>query len=233
MLHWCSALFQWTQVHTQNQAAPKSGGTERPPAVGKASSHVSGFPYPRRSCRAGYAAVGLGLLLRLWLESPARATARACVCLNGTKLVWLGCAPIPVSPPWLMWPRFGATESSFRQERLRTEQALPLFHCNIFCSWTPQDVSLPRPQGSVGFCHSCHPSQGGLSVISLCPLADFVDWLVERFKEDKGVQKHPLYPMCVRWWDYEQVFDLLWGSLCFRFMAQQKCLFPEWSCYML
>lgn len=136
-----------------------------------------------------------------------------CLYLNGTKLVWLSHAQIPVSPPWLTWPKSGATESSFCQERLRTELALSLFHCNVLSSWTLQGISLPRSQGSVGFCHSYHPSQGGLSVLSLCPLAGFVDWLVERCNKDKGVQKHPLYPVCVLLWDRDM--SLIWFEVPF------------------
>lgn len=47
------------------------------PATGYMANHISGFSYPRCSCRFGDAAVVLDFLLRLWLGSPPRANARA------------------------------------------------------------------------------------------------------------------------------------------------------------
>lgn len=68
-LQWCytdaqisSSEYKCTHKtkQLQNQEALRV-----PSAMEKVSDHVSGFPYPRCSCRVGYAAVGLDLLLRL------------------------------------------------------------------------------------------------------------------------------------------------------------------------
>lgn len=110
------------------------------------------------------AAVGLGVFLRLWLESSARATARAHVSIWTAQNLFDSAILRSLLALLDSWPRFGDIESSFHQERLRMELALSLFYCNIFLNTTRYFFAL-LPALCRLLYHSYDPSQGRLSVL--------------------------------------------------------------------
>lgn len=136
----------------QNQEALRG-----PSAMEKVADLVSGFPCPRCSCKVSYAAVGLDLLLRLWLGSSARATARACFSTWMAQSLFDSAMLRSLrSPSRLMWPRSGAMEGSFFR---RDWEWSRLCHCCtetcLPSSWSVHILALDFMQEKISSFQSC------------------------------------------------------------------------------